>query len=416
MNLSSTSNITTLDELAQRIYSANQPLENEIHALIEQILNPGSQSPDLTAYRERVLSNLVAPGELCFGVTRDHARSVLDRLMVGLDSQFSLVGHVNPDYDCMASLLMMQQVVRHLDSVATIHVHNAGIEALKARTPNAVRGLLIEDLPNNAENCLVVLLDAIDPHASNVRLSESINPYLVLDNHRGEIKGEYGFTFPNHVALSTAIAGILVYNSPAEHFASPEFAIQAAFATLAIYTDSGEFMRANQHDWEALRVLLPFADPAILAEFSCNSLEAEAARLVDNLMPYKAATADLSLIAAQLPQLRNRDLGGAAADLMMRQNPELSACLLTAPESPIEIGGVVHEQTRGFLRVRSNAPHAPEIFALAEATFNGRTFGTRGLEVVGGVARRILVPEKCDRASLSSEMIERFLLRGIFPE
>lgn len=418
MSTISTSNTADFDEQARQIYSSEQVSADDIFNFSQRILTSNGQFPDLGKYKELVRPHLVEPNYHCFGISLPSACEVFGYLSSVIQTPLQLVGHVNPDYDCLASMIMMEQVIRHLKGSATIHAHEGNIDSITARTPQAASKFRVESLPLDSTQGHVIMLDAIDPYASNVRLSEDIVPYLILDNHFGEMKAKNGIFFPRHVALSTAIAGILIYSSTEEHFDTPEFSVQAALAILAMYTDSGEFMRANEYDSEALKVLLPFADRGILEEFASNSIEQEAITLVKSLRPHKAATRDVFLFAAHLPALSNRDLGGAAADLIMRYNPSLSACLLTSPEMPLDIKGKPYEQTRGFLRVRSVKPDSPEILSLAEATFNGNTFGARGLEVAGGVARRIKAPDLSGRPrfSLASQMIERFLLKGLFPK
>lgn len=394
--------------LVERLYVDGRDERALLAELTHRVLRPGGDSIDLSSFRDDALSSLSRSPGAMLGISEASADRVAGALDLCAGEVVYLVGHRNPDFDCAASMLLMQEMLQWRNAQPTLHVEDAAHPALILRAPDSVSKLEFRSLPPPGANGRVILLDAVDAHATNVRLHHSHFPFAVFDNHRGELRGEQGFDFPEHVALSTALMGVLAQTGSIECLRSEQFSRLAAWTILAIYTDTAELMRAETHEWEALRSLLPLADTGVLREFAENSLEGEAQRIAAQLQVYSLKTGPLSLIAARMPMLRTRDLGGFVADVVMRENPELSACLMVAPE----VSDAKEVRARGFLRVRPDSP-APEILDLASATFSGGSFGARGESVAGGVVHA--AKEVLSSSQLEAEMIRRFLTKGAFP-
>lgn len=409
-----------INQLAKSIYHSSN---GEIFALTRALLT--SHHCELSQYRYAISE--MGEGDELFGVTKQTAIDICTKLSECTDLKVALIGHLDPDYDCLASKLLVRTILELNKIDSKIYLYQGEAQALAARAPIALNSILGSNrltFDQIGSSDKVILLDAMDPHASNVRLDSSKTAYMILDNHLGEYNGEHPYKFAQHVALSTALFAVLIHylNNTDSHnrgqfYNSQAFKDLAAWVVLAIYTDSGELMRANQFDAGVLKALLPYANPEILKEFRDNSLEAEATEIIKKLIGHRVSTnPGLSLFASSLPPIRTRDLGGIVADKIMNEDPTLSACLLTTAEVDRELDGVPQNAARGFLRVRASDSTAPDISNLAKAVFSPDSFGIRGKDVAGGV---LMLPKSVHDKPMESPsmlMIHKFAMKALFPE
>lgn len=328
------------------------------------------------------------------GVDPQEAHKVL-RTFREIGPEVALVGHWNPDFDCIASVSIAGFLLERMGK----KVHYFVTGARNGDTSAAIPGLddridfrPISDLPADLP---FILIDAPNSEISHVNGPAGRRPGLVIDTHCGETNGSLACVSDRHAAVSTIMLSLLFDEfSPNERIiAAPELSRLATLGFLGIMTDTAMLRRAGPYDIEAVRAVLPFLDSSMLQRYNHSGFEQDLRQLLGEIRALSNPEAghcpgtfygrqgDLVVYGLGAQPARWHNVFAAAADEICFEESErgpLAVLLLYRDEKAAAITGI--------LRANDRHPHFQffDIAGLLAHVFPGRCSGHRGGNVGGG--------------------------------
>ena len=312
-----------------------------------------------------------------------------------LGPEIGLVGHWNPDLDCVASVAIARYLLNLKGKKAHLFVSGAKNGGTAVELPGLKNPIEFQPISELPAGLPFVLIDAPNSDIAHVSAPAGCKPSLVIDTHCGETNGTLACVSNQHAAVSTIMLSVLLDEVPlySRAFDTPPLRELATLAFLGIMTDTASLRRASPYDIEAVRVVLPYLENEILRDYNQSAFERDISLCLKENQTLSIPGSPripgtfygreneflICCLGAQPPSRHN--VIAAAAD---------EICFRHSGESPLAVLLVYRDEKAqaltGILRIDVCHPDYArfDIQSLLAQVFPGKRAGHRGGNVGGG--------------------------------